>query len=127
MRDSNCMAELGKHETWADGFNLVIGILCYRTYRHEDGQLEILYNSQLSFSQRLYTDLEAIFYHFHLCKPLFTILKQPLLYVRGAVPWACFQALSRYDSSRFVVKKLRNIMKEERIFDIKSNVLPSFP
>ncbi|XP_054693600.1 uncharacterized protein CFAP92 [Grus americana] len=66
-----------------------------RAYRQEDGQLEILYNSQLSFHQRLYTDLEAIFYHFRLCKPLFTITKQPLLYVRGMVPWACFQALSR--------------------------------
>ncbi|XP_035193411.1 uncharacterized protein KIAA1257 homolog isoform X3 [Oxyura jamaicensis] len=66
-----------------------------RTYRHEDGQLEILYNSQLSFSQRLYTDLEAVFYHFCLCMPLFTIVKQPLLYVRGMIPWACFQALSR--------------------------------
>ncbi|KFO14644.1 Uncharacterized protein FLJ43738, partial [Balearica regulorum gibbericeps] len=66
-----------------------------RAYRHEDGQLEILYNSQLSFHQRLYTDLEAIFYHFRLCKPLCTITKQPLLYVRGMVPWACFQALSR--------------------------------
>ncbi|XP_052632733.1 uncharacterized protein CFAP92 isoform X5 [Harpia harpyja] len=66
-----------------------------RTYRREDGQLEILYNSQLSFHQRRYTDLEAIFYHFRLCQPLFTIMKQPLLYVRGMVPWACFQALSR--------------------------------
>ncbi|XP_010582772.1 PREDICTED: uncharacterized protein FLJ43738 [Haliaeetus leucocephalus] len=66
-----------------------------RTYRHEDGQLEILYNSQLSFHQRRYTDLEAIFYHFRLCQPLFTIMKQPLLYVRGMIPWACFQALSR--------------------------------
>uniref|UniRef100_A0A663MLB2 Cilia and flagella associated protein 92 (putative) n=1 Tax=Athene cunicularia TaxID=194338 RepID=A0A663MLB2_ATHCN len=71
-----------------------------RTYRHEDGQLEILYNSQLSFPERLYTDLEAIFYHFCLCQPLCTITKQPLLYIRGMVPWACFQALSRYDSSR---------------------------
>ncbi|KFZ47538.1 Uncharacterized protein FLJ43738, partial [Antrostomus carolinensis] len=66
-----------------------------RTHRHEDGQLEILYNSQVSFHQRLYTDLEAIFYHFRLCQPLFTIMKQPLLYVRGTVPQACFQALSR--------------------------------
>ncbi|XP_049682604.1 uncharacterized protein CFAP92 isoform X9 [Accipiter gentilis] len=69
-----------------------------RTYRHEDGQLEILYNSQLSFRQRRYTDLEAFFYHFRLCRPLFAIMKQPRLYVRGMVPWACFQALSRLNS-----------------------------
>ncbi|XP_013043122.3 uncharacterized protein CFAP92 isoform X1 [Anser cygnoides] len=80
-----------------------------RTYRHEDGQLEILYNSQLSFSQRLYTDLEAIFYHFCLCMPLFTIVKQPLLYVRGMIPWACFQALSRL-SYLCQCKRLRDVI-----------------
>ncbi|KAM6387481.1 uncharacterized protein CFAP92 [Pluvialis apricaria] len=80
-----------------------------RTYRHEDGQLEILYNSQLSFHQRLYTDLEAIFYHFHLRQPLFTITKQPLLYVRGMVPWACFQALSRL-SYLCHSKRLRDVI-----------------
>ncbi|XP_009577179.1 PREDICTED: uncharacterized protein FLJ43738 [Fulmarus glacialis] len=80
-----------------------------RTYRHEDGQLEILYNSQLSFHQRLYTDLEAIFYHFCLCKPLFTLTKQPLLYVRGMVRSACFQALSRL-SYLCHSKRLRDVI-----------------
>ncbi|XP_025922184.1 uncharacterized protein KIAA1257 homolog [Apteryx rowi] len=80
-----------------------------RTYRPEDGQLEILYNSQLSFRQRLYVDLEAILYHFRLCKPLFTITKQPLLYVRGMVPWACFQALSRL-SYLCHSKRLRDVV-----------------
>uniref|UniRef100_A0A8C0IBG6 Cilia and flagella associated protein 92 (putative) n=1 Tax=Bubo bubo TaxID=30461 RepID=A0A8C0IBG6_BUBBB len=81
-----------------------------RTYRHEDGQLEILYNSQLSFPERLYTDLEAIFYHFCLCQPLCTITKQPLLYIRGMVPRACFQALSRYDSYLCHSKRLRDVI-----------------
>ncbi|KAF1656362.1 hypothetical protein FQA23_0012809, partial [Aptenodytes patagonicus] len=87
-----------------------------RSYRHEDGQLEILYNSQLPFHQRLYTDLEAILYHFRLCKPLFTITKQPLLYVRGMVPWACFQALSR----------LSYLCRSKRLRDvIRGDLLPS--
>uniref|UniRef100_A0A8D0FIX0 Cilia and flagella associated protein 92 (putative) n=1 Tax=Strix occidentalis caurina TaxID=311401 RepID=A0A8D0FIX0_STROC len=81
-----------------------------RTYRHEDGQLEILYNSQLSFPERLYTDLEAIFYHFCLCQPLCTVTKQPLLYIRGMVPRACFQALSRYDSYLCHSKRLRDVI-----------------
>ncbi|KFO80664.1 Uncharacterized protein FLJ43738, partial [Cuculus canorus] len=80
-----------------------------RTHRREDGQLEILYNSQLSFRQRLYTDLEAIFYHCPLRQPLLTITKQPLLYVRGAVPGACFQALSRLSSLRHC-KRLRDVV-----------------
>ncbi|KAF1455060.1 hypothetical protein FQV21_0002658, partial [Spheniscus demersus] len=87
-----------------------------RSCRHEDGQLEILYNSQLAFHQRLYTDLEAIFYHFRLCKPLFTITEQPLLYVRGMVPWACFQALSR----------LSYLCRSKRLRDvIHGDLLPS--
>ncbi|CAM9364502.1 unnamed protein product [Bubo scandiacus] len=80
-----------------------------RTYRHEDGQLEVLYNSQLSFPERLYTDLEAIFYHFCLCQPLCTITEQPLLYIRGMVPRACFQALSRL-SYLCHSKRLRDVI-----------------
>ncbi|KFQ53397.1 Uncharacterized protein FLJ43738, partial [Nestor notabilis] len=80
-----------------------------RTYKPEDGQLEILYNSQLAFPQRLYTDLEVIFYHFHLYEPLFTIAKDSLLYVRGALPQACFQALSRL-SSLCCCKRLRDVI-----------------
>uniref|UniRef100_A0A8C8A8F4 Cilia and flagella associated protein 92 (putative) n=1 Tax=Otus sunia TaxID=257818 RepID=A0A8C8A8F4_9STRI len=80
-----------------------------RTYRHEDGQLKILYNSQLSFPARLYTDLEAIFYHFCLRQPLCIITKQPLLYIRGMVPWACFQALSRL-SYLCHSKRLRDVI-----------------
>ncbi|XP_054072231.1 uncharacterized protein CFAP92 isoform X1 [Rissa tridactyla] len=80
-----------------------------RTYREDNGQLEILYNSQLSFHQRLYTDLEALFYRFRLCQPLFAITKQPLLYVRGTVPWACFQALSRL-SFLCHSKRLRDVI-----------------
>ncbi|XP_068275906.1 uncharacterized protein CFAP92 [Nyctibius grandis] len=87
-----------------------------RTYRHEGGQLEVLYNSQLSFQRRLYTDLEVIFYHFRLRQPLFTIMKQPLLYVRGRVPWACFQALSR----------LSYLCRSKRLRDvIRGDLLPS--
>ncbi|KAM6061746.1 uncharacterized protein CFAP92 [Chlamydotis macqueenii] len=87
-----------------------------RTYRHEDGRVEVLYNSQLSFHQRLYTDLESIFYHFRLCRPLSTIAKQPLLYVRGRVLRACFQALSRL-SYLCHSRRLRDV--------IRGDLLPS--
>ncbi|XP_006023950.2 uncharacterized protein KIAA1257 homolog isoform X2 [Alligator sinensis] len=87
-----------------------------RPHNTEDGRLEVLYNSQLSFHQRLYTDLEAILYHIHLCKPLSSITKQPLLYIREMVPQACFQALSRLDYICHC-KKLRDV--------IHGNLLPS--
>uniref|UniRef100_A0A8C4U6V5 Cilia and flagella associated protein 92 (putative) n=1 Tax=Falco tinnunculus TaxID=100819 RepID=A0A8C4U6V5_FALTI len=82
-----------------------------RTHRREGGQLEILYNSQLSFHQRLYADRGAIFRHFCLCQPLFTLTKQPLPYVRGELPRACFQALSRHDLLCYLChsKRLRDV------------------
>uniref|UniRef100_A0A452HNF2 DUF4550 domain-containing protein n=1 Tax=Gopherus agassizii TaxID=38772 RepID=A0A452HNF2_9SAUR len=81
-----------------------------KTHRTENGRLDILYNSQLSFHQRLYTDLEAILYHIHLCKPLSAITRQPLLYVRDMVRQACFQALSRLDYLCHS-KKLRDVVQ----------------
>ncbi|XP_029768431.1 uncharacterized protein KIAA1257 homolog [Terrapene carolina triunguis] len=81
-----------------------------KTHRTENGRLDILYNSQLSFHQRLYTDLEAILYHIHLCKPLSSITRQPLLYVRDMVRQACFQALSRLDYLCHS-KKLRDVVQ----------------
>ncbi|KFV12036.1 Uncharacterized protein FLJ43738, partial [Tauraco erythrolophus] len=87
-----------------------------RTRRRAGGQLEILYNSELSFHQRQYTDLEALCYHFRLRKPLSTITKQPLLYVRGTVPRACVQALSR----------LSYLCRSKRLRDvIHGDLLPS--
>ncbi|XP_061864637.1 uncharacterized protein FLJ43738-like [Colius striatus] len=90
--------------------------LPWRTHRGGDGQLEILYNSEVSFPHRLYTDLEAVFYHFRLRQPLGTVTQQPLLYVRGTVPRACFQALARL-SYLCHSKRLRDV--------IQGDLLPS--
>ncbi|XP_077181750.1 uncharacterized protein CFAP92 isoform X2 [Paroedura picta] len=68
-----------------------------RIQEAKTGRIEVFYNSQVSFHQRLYVDLEAILFHIHLCKPLSSITKQPLLYIRDMIPQACFQALSRLD------------------------------
>ncbi|XP_071611553.1 uncharacterized protein CFAP92 isoform X1 [Heliangelus exortis] len=87
-----------------------------RTHRQEEGQLEVLYNSQLSFQHRQYSDLESLCYHFCLCQPLCTLTKQPLLYVRRMVPWMCFQALSRL-SYLCGSKRLRTV--------IRGDLLPS--
>ncbi|XP_054243209.1 uncharacterized protein CFAP92 [Indicator indicator] len=90
-----------------------------RAHRHQDGQLEVLYNSGLSFPQRLYVDLEAIFYHFLLCQPLSDLAKQPqpyVTYIRGRIPPESFQALSRL-SSLCQSKSLRGV--------IRGDLLPS--
>lgn len=74
----------------------VLYLLCYRLQESKTGRLNILYNSQLSFHQRLYLELEATLFHIHLYKPLSSIMKQPLLYLRDMIPSACFQALTRF-------------------------------
>ncbi|XP_029456669.1 uncharacterized protein KIAA1257 homolog isoform X2 [Rhinatrema bivittatum] len=82
----------------------------------EDQNVKILYNSELSFHQRMYKDLDAVLYHVFLHEPLSCIMKQPLLYVRDMVPHACFQALSRLD---FIcsAKKIKDV--------IQGDLLPS--
>ncbi|XP_015203768.2 uncharacterized protein cfap92 isoform X1 [Lepisosteus oculatus] len=61
------------------------------------GHVEVLYNSELWFQQRLYATLDINVCQIHLHEPLVDIMRQPLLYVRDMVPLACFQALSRLD------------------------------
>ncbi|XP_030063806.1 uncharacterized protein CFAP92 [Microcaecilia unicolor] len=79
---------------------------------NEDLNVKILYNSNLSFHQRLYKDLDAILFNVHLHQPLACIVKQPLLYIRDMVPPACFQALSRlhYICSAY---KLKDVIRED--------------
>lgn len=57
----------------------------------------ILYNSALSFSQRLYDLLDVGLSPIHLQEPLETILMKPLVYVRNMVPYSCLQAMLRYE------------------------------
>uniref|UniRef100_A0A670YMU4 Cilia and flagella associated protein 92 (putative) n=1 Tax=Pseudonaja textilis TaxID=8673 RepID=A0A670YMU4_PSETE len=87
-----------------------------RLHETEHGRLQIFYNSHLSFHKRLYIDLEAILLHIRLCKPLSSLMKQPLIYIRDMVPQPCFEALSRLD---FIChsKKLREV--------VHYNLLPS--
>uniref|UniRef100_A0A8C6YER1 Cilia and flagella associated protein 92 (putative) n=1 Tax=Naja naja TaxID=35670 RepID=A0A8C6YER1_NAJNA len=62
-----------------------------RMHETEHGRLQIFYNSHLSFHKRLYIDLEAILLHIRLCKPLSSLMKQPLIYIRDMVPQPCFE------------------------------------
>ncbi|XP_044532188.1 uncharacterized protein KIAA1257 homolog [Gracilinanus agilis] len=78
----------------------------------EDGKLKVLYNSELTFHERLYADLDSILYHIHLCKPLSSIVKQSMLFVRGWVPQPSLQALLKLDTVCHS-KKLRDVIERD--------------
>lgn len=72
-----------------------VAISC-RITRAEYGKYKVLYNSQLLFQQRLYTDLDTILYHMHLCKPLTQLMKHVALHLRNTVMQKAFRTLTRY-------------------------------
>ncbi|XP_067854781.1 uncharacterized protein cfap92 isoform X2 [Heptranchias perlo] len=78
----------------------------------EKGKINVLYNSDFSFHQRLYADLDDHLHHVYLHEPLHDITKQPLLYIRDMAPHECFQALYRiyYLCS---AKKLREVVQSD--------------
>ncbi|KAG7319071.1 hypothetical protein KOW79_017545 [Hemibagrus wyckioides] len=76
----------------------------------------VLYNSGLSFSKRLYDTLDVGLSPIHLHKPLETIMRQPLLYIRDTVPYTCLQAMLR-------INHLCQVSKLEDV--VQNNLFPS--
>ena len=62
--------------------------------------VEVLYNSDLCFSKRLYGPLDVDVTRIKLPEPLSIIVQQPLLYVRDMLPKPCFDALVKLDQVR---------------------------
>lgn len=61
----------------------------------EEEQVTVLYNSDLSFSERLYDTLDMGLSPVCLVKPLENILMEPLVFIRNTVPHACLEAMKR--------------------------------
>nr|KAI8733024.1 hypothetical protein BgiMline_028969 [Biomphalaria glabrata] len=61
----------------------------------EDTDVKVLYNSNLSFSRRLYGSLDVDLCKVKLHEPLRLIVQQPLLYIRDMVFRPCYDALIR--------------------------------
>ncbi|XP_067908374.1 uncharacterized protein cfap92 [Heterodontus francisci] len=81
-----------------------------RSLAPEEEKIKVLYNSDFSFHQRLYANLDDRFYHIYLHEPLYNIAKQPLLYIRDMTPQDCFQALCRLQHM-CSAKRLRDVVQ----------------
>lgn len=72
----------------------ICATLCRGSDREEE-QMKVFYNPNLSFNKRIYDSLDVSLSPIHLSQPLEDIVKQPLLYIRGMIPHACVQSLTR--------------------------------
>lgn len=71
------------------------GLIFSRLDGDEEEQVTVLYNSDFGFSERLYDTLDVGLSPICLLKPLETIMKEPLVFIRNAVPHACLEAMKR--------------------------------
>uniref|UniRef100_A0A9J8DAL0 Si:dkey-57n24.6 n=1 Tax=Cyprinus carpio carpio TaxID=630221 RepID=A0A9J8DAL0_CYPCA len=78
----------------------------------EEEQVTALYNSDLSFSERLYDMLDVGLSPVCLVKPLETILMEPLVFIRNTVPHACLEAL-KCISHICKAKKLQEVVHHD--------------
>jgi hypothetical protein len=58
-----------------------------------DNSVEIIYNSKMTFSKRIYGSLDVDILTIKLFEPLEDIVKKPLLYIRDMTPKSSFEAL----------------------------------
>ncbi|GFO44998.1 hypothetical protein PoB_007150300 [Plakobranchus ocellatus] len=65
--------------------------------RPDSSDVQVLYNSDLSFSRRLYGPLDVDLCRVKLHEPLSVIVQQSLLYIRDMVFRPCFDALMKLD------------------------------
>ena len=83
--------------------------------RNEEG-IEVMYNSMMAFSRRLYSKMDLDLMRIKLFEPLDDIVKKPLLYVRDMAPKASFDALV----------KLYQLLSEHRLRNVvRCDLLPT--
>ena len=63
--------------------------------------LDLVYDSSVPFSNRLYGDFDVEIRRIRLRAPISKIIVQPLFYVRNMVPALCFQAAMKLWVVRF--------------------------
>ncbi|KAH9498633.1 hypothetical protein Btru_007870 [Bulinus truncatus] len=78
----------------------------------EDSDVTVLYNSNLSFSKRLYGPLDVDLFKVRLHEPLGLIVQQPLLYIRDMVYRPCYDALIKLHQIT-KLKKMTHVVRND--------------
>lgn len=68
--------------------------------RSETG-IEVMFNTSISFSKRLYISLDVDLLKIKLFEPLDVIVKKPLLYIRDMTPKSSYEALIKLHTVSF--------------------------
>ena len=74
----------------------------YFLYTAAQKNLVTLYNTDITFQERLYATLDVDLTRVRLHQPLDVIVKLPLLYVRDMVPRLCLQAVLKLHDVSFI-------------------------
>lgn len=81
--------------------------------RHKnDINVEVVYNSKMTFGKRIYGSLDVDILTIKLFEPLEDIVKKPLLYIRDMTPKSSFDALVRINQL-FVEYHLRSMVRND--------------
>ncbi|RUS70710.1 hypothetical protein EGW08_021530 [Elysia chlorotica] len=80
--------------------------------RPDNSDVRVLYNSDLSFSKRLYGPLDVDLCRVKLHEPLSVIVQQSLLYIRDMVFRPCFDALMKLDQVTRT-QKMKDVVRNE--------------
>jgi hypothetical protein len=79
-------------------------------------QVQVLYNSEMTFSKRLYTKLDLDLLKVKLFEPIDEIVKKPLLYIRDMTPKPSYEALM----------KIHHLFSEHLLRDVvRCDLLPT--
>ncbi|XP_073732201.1 uncharacterized protein cfap92 isoform X2 [Misgurnus anguillicaudatus] len=82
----------------------------------EEDQVTVLYNSDLSFSVRLYDTLDVGLSPIYLPNPLETIMSEPLMFIRNMIPHGCLEAMKRIS----LLRKAKKLIEA-----VHNNLFPS--
>lgn len=85
---------------------------CHTHTPPTEGLLKVFFNSDFSFSRRLYGSLDVDLPRILLCQPLSKLVQQSVFYVHNSLPHPCFRALMHL-SELSLVSEMADIIRND--------------